>query len=274
MEISFDKMSAIGNDFIMIDGRVIEARLVLPHTKELCDRRFGIGGDGVIAVLSSKIADFRMQIINSDGSEAQMCGNGIRCFAHWLKERGEFTSKELTVETLAGIMRIESVGESRYRVNMGRATTDPAKIPVVGNDNSVKFSFFEDEFRGLSVSMGNPHTIFFVDTITDKQVFEYGPKIELDKVFPDKSNVEFVELESRKNVSMRVWERGCGETLACGTGACAVVVAGVLEGKLDENVTVHLRGGDLEIEWCGDLSKPVFMAGDANRIFRGVINIK
>lgn len=274
MALHFTKMSALGNDFIVIDGFHYNPSDFIPSVALFCNRRFGIGADGVIFVLPSEHADFQMRIFNSDGSEAEMCGNGLRCFAHYLYHHNTCTTPSMTVETLAGTM-IVTKQEELYRVDMGRPHFDADDIPFNGTarqHNAIETSI--GGFSVLAVSMGNPHAIIHTDAITDEQVCTAGPQIEIDSLFPAKTNVEFVKVLSDDEVEMRVWERGCGETLACGTGACAVVVAGITQKLHKTDVTVHLRGGDLQISWSGNESDSVFMTGPASLLFTGETTLK
>ncbi len=274
MRLRFSKMNGLGNDFIAVDARIFPVDQVVIHTKRLCNRQFGIGADGIIFILPGENGSaFTMRIINSDGSEAEMCGNGIRCFAHWLVNNGEFNSEELTVNTPAGMIRITRKS-SAYRVNMGKPILDPAEIPIQhqGNDTvSLPISVSGQELQFTGVSMGNPHAVFFTDDITDEQVLTLGPIIEKDKLFPHRTNVEFIRVISQNEIEMRVWERGCGETMACGTGACAAMVAGVLNDLIGHKVTVHLKGGRLLVEWNGEKDSPVFITGEADTVFTGEI---
>lgn len=275
MLLNFIKMNALGNDFIMVDARKYSVDAIAPKAELLCDRRFGIGADGIIFILPGENGtDFTMRIINSDGSEPEMCGNGIRCFALWLDRNGEFTDDELSVFTLAGVIRI-SRDSDMYRVNMGAPILTPSEIPIsLPSVTSVQIplNINNNELNFTAVSMGNPHAVFFTDKITNEQVLAYGPQIEQHHLFPNKTNVEFVKVLSSTELEMRVWERGCGETFACGTGACAVMVAAVLNGYVSDSVIIHLRGGDLKIEWANEKdSSPVYMTGGADFVFEGSI---
>jgi diaminopimelate epimerase len=275
---AFEKMEGLGNDFIFPDKNdALSIETIISHTKYLCDRRRGIGADGIIFVLPSAIADFRMRIVNSDGSEPEMCGNGIRCFARYIKEKKLSDKRILTVETGAGCIGVEYVDDSFIKVNMGRPILDAPLIPTKkASGRVVDEQILVDAtlFRCTSVSMGNPHAVLYPEVIDDNIVLKYGPKIEKHPFFPNKVNVEFVKVLNDREVYMRVWERGCGETMACGTGACASVVSGILNKKHGNNVTVHLPGGDLSIEWSGNEHDPVFMTGPANFVFNGVIGVK
>lgn len=277
--MKFTKMQGLGNDFVIIDAR----DLTLPEdlaawSRGLCDRHFGIGADGVMLVLPSDQADIRMVILNSDGSEAEMCGNGIRCFAKFVYEEGIVTQNPMTVETLAGIMVPEVVTDATGRVtlvtvDMGEPILARSEIPMLGeSEQAVAETIVVDEtpFTITAVSMGNPHCVTFVDDITKAELEKWGPLMERSSYFPKKINVEFVQPLSRQEVIMRVWERGASITMACGTGACATAVACVLNGLTERQVTIHLDGGDLQIHW-EEASNHVFMTGAAETVFTGEI---
>lgn len=277
--MKFTKMQGLGNDFVIIDAR----DLTLPEdlaawSRGLCDRHFGIGADGVMLVLPSDQADIRMVILNSDGSEAEMCGNGIRCFAKFVYEEGIVTQNPMTVETLAGIMVPEVVTDATGRVtlvtvDMGEPILARSEIPMLGEgEQAVAETIVVDEtpFTITAVSMGNPHCVTFVDDITKAELEKWGPLMERSSYFPKKTNVEFVQPLSRQEVIMRVWERGASITMACGTGACATAVACVLNGLTERQVTIHLDGGDLQIHW-EEASNHVFMTGAAETVFTGEI---
>ncbi len=277
MVVDFIKMEALGNDFIMIDAAEELLEQVVPSVAKMCDRCFGIGGDGVIFILPAQEPDnhYRMRIFNSDGSEAEMCGNGIRCFAKYVIEKKGCSAANITVETMAGVKQIQWE-KSLYRVDMGAPILTSKNIPVDTNlPETVKYpiSIGKEKFSFTAVSMGNPHAVIHVDSITDHLVDYIGPAIEKHPLFPNKTNVEFIKVLSDSEVEMRVWERGCGETLACGTGTCAAVVAGILTQKHGKSVTVHLLGGDLAIEWSGKKEDSVFMTGSANVAFTGSITL-
>ena len=276
-------MHGIGNDYIFFNC----LDNLFPNPKEnaikLSNRNFGIGADGIVLIKPSDSADYRMQMHNADGSEAEMCGNAIRCVGKYLFEKGITDKKEISIETLAGKMILElgvdlsgvSDGKvSTVRVNMGKPELTSSKIPVaVDTEQCISHSFEIDGFSGnmTCVSMGNPHAIFFVDEITDKHVLEIGPKIEVHPVFPNRVNVEFIKIISRTELEMRVWERGSGETLACGTGAAAVCVAASLNNLADKKVKINLLGGALELEWAEDGS--VYKTGPAEFSYEGKVNI-
>ena len=276
MTISFTKMHGIGNDFIVIDCRDNAVSHQLPAVSELsrrlCDRRFGIGADQILLLHNSDKADFRMSIFNADGSEVEMCGNGIRCFAKYIWDRNLSSKKVLDIETPAGIIRPERAGDM-IRVDMGRPELEGRKIPV-NLDGIVKdclLAIDDREFAITCVSMGNPHAVIVVDDLDTFDLKRYGPQIEIHKLFPRKINVEFIQVIDPATIRMRVWERGSGETLACGTGASAVAVAAHMKGIAEKKVTIKLLGGDLSI----DLHENghVYMTGPAEEVFQGTINL-
>ena len=281
--MQFVKMQGIGNDFIIVEclnDNPISGDLAQLAIK-LCDRNFGIGGDGLILVLPSQVADYRMRIINSDGSEAEMCGNGVRCFARYLYNRG-LANGTVAVETLAGVKKVDIVnnadGSVAFKVDMGAPRLDAAEIPIAGYEGPVVSQPLKVggvPFTITCVSMGNPHCIIFLgdeDIPLDAMPVEsIGPGIETHPSFPKKTNVEFIKVLNENEINFRVWERGAGITMACGTGACASVVAGVLNGILARKATVHLPGGDLLIEWPEGGS--VFMTGPAEEVFTGTVRI-
>lgn len=274
--MKFVKMEGLANDFIIthhVSEENIDAiRKIAPM---LCDRRRGIGGDGVILVLPSKTADYRMRILNADGSEPEMCGNGIRCFALYVQKTGLWKKPGLSVETIAGVIKTEISGD-RIKVTMGAPILDAPLIPVAkqsGRAVMEQLNVDGKNFQVTAVSMGNPHAVVYVDELTDEMVLGYGKKLESHPFFPKRTNVEFVNVLSDKEISVRVFERGCGETMACGTGACASVVSGVINKKHGGSVTVHLPGGDLFIEWDGELSHSVYMTGPAKWVFEGNVEL-
>lgn len=274
MDIEFIKMHGAGNDYVYID--LIKNNYTIDYgelSKKISDRHFGIGSDGLVLIMS-KNDYFQMRMFNADGSEAQMCGNAIRCVAKYLYDHGYTKRDNIKINTLAGIkeLRIESKDKEgkvdSVRVNMGKPILNGIDIPVNYEGEPV-IDLEVLGYRGTAVSMGNPHIVIFVDEITDKHVLVDGPKIEKHPLFPEKTNVEFVKVLDRANIQMRVWERGTGETLACGTGACASAVASILNGLTSNKLKVHLRGGTLKIEWEGRGS-PVFMTGPAEEVFQGI----
>ena len=274
----FTKMQGLGNDYVYMDAIYQNIENRSEFAKYVSDRHFGIGSDGLILICKSDVADFKMQMFNQDGSEAEMCGNGIRCVGKFVYDKG-FTQKEnITIETLAGIKELTLFPEKgkikKVKVNMGIPILAPKKIPVNSNLNPVKnlkLYAEEKEFLFTCVSMGNPHAITFLnEKVNEFNISKYGKILETDKVFPNKSNIEFINIIDKENIKMRVWERGAGETLACGTGACASVVAGVLNNYINRKVNVHLLGGILEIEW-NENDNNVYMIGPATTVFEGAI---
>ncbi|MCL5104365.1 MAG: diaminopimelate epimerase [Armatimonadetes bacterium] len=274
----FVKMHGAGNDFVVIDGakeNIAEEQLAAV-ARGACDRRLGIGGDGIILVLPSRVANFRMRMFNPDGSEAEMCGNGIRCFAKYLFDRKMHQDVVMTVETLGGVktLKLNAAGGKiqTVRVDMGEPKLLRSEIPMRGDNTKVVAEPLKVAGKKLEitcVSMGNPHCVTFVPHVSDYPVEKIGPDVENHPSFPQRTNVEFVELINQQEIRMRVWERGAGETLACGTGACAAAVASMLNDKVSRKVTVHLPGGDLFIEWLGD--NKVFMTGPAEEVFEGKV---
>ncbi|MFA4967185.1 MAG: diaminopimelate epimerase [Candidatus Margulisiibacteriota bacterium] len=263
MELNFTKMEGIGNNFVLVDSRTekLDGINLIELSKRICDRNFGVGADGLIIVWPSTKANYRMQIFNPDGSEPEMCGNGIRCFAKYVFEKDQLKTDVISVETKAGIMVPAMVEEngvvSAVEVDMG-IPKDEGKVSLMGFD-----------FRKISI--GNPHAVSFSDDLSNLDLAEIGPMIELDSHFPNRTNVEFVDIINDHEIRVMVWERGAGATLACGTGACASVAAAVLGGKTGKKVLVHLPGGELEIEWQDD--GHILMRGPAENVFKGAISI-
>lgn len=276
--IRFTKMHGAGNDFVVIDcrdGDPVEdweafARYAL-------DRRFGIGGDQLLLVQPSRRADLFMGIHNPDGSRAEMCANGVRAFYRYVRERGILDREEIEVETLAGVVRPRQIAPEAIEVRMTPPVLDPEKIPTTlrGDIPLVEISVQVDgkELRVTPVSMGNPHCVVFVDDPERVAVSELGPALETHPAFPERTNVEFVGVRSRRELSQRTWERGTGETLACGSGACAAAVAAVLAGRSEREVQIRLRGGELGVRWP-DADGPVWLRGPATRVFEGEIEIR
>ncbi len=279
MDINFIKMHGAGNDYVYID--LLKNRYDANFNdlaSKIADRHFGVGGDGLVLIMPSERADFRMRMFNLDGSEAEMCGNAIRCVAKYILDRQYKEGDSVAIETLAGIKTLEVVKRDRdgkaeiLKVNMGKPILKGRDIPVNSDDEPV-LNLEVLGYRGTAVSMGNPHIVFFVDEITDKMVLEDGPKIEVHELFPNKVNVEFAEVLDKNNIKMRVWERGSGETLACGTGACATGVAAVLNSLTDRKVNIHALGGTLTVEW-DEKSGDVYLSGPAEEVFHGVYYYK
>lgn len=277
--MKFSKWHGIGNDFIMIADPDDALTLSPDFVRDVCDRRFGVGGDGVIRVAPGRgdTALF-MDYINSDGSIGEMCGNGIRCLALFAREVGLTDSDEIMVGTRAGNKLLQVLGGDQVRVDMGAPVFAPERIPVslTGEDAlHTKLDVDGEIHEAACLSMGNPHAVLFVAEPNDAPVTTLGPKIEVLDVFPNKANVEFAVVEGPDRVRMRVWERGSGETLACGTGACAVAVAARLLRDTDETVTVALPGGELEVAWSGSIgsSDPVYLTGPATKSFDGELSV-
>ncbi len=280
--IPFNKYHGLGNDFIIVDTRMYPIhRDMSLLAQSMCDRHRGIGADGLILVFKSDKADYRWKIFNPDGSEAEMCGNGIRCLGKYIADREKKPDgTRITVETLAGIKTIDIIrnkfNKASIKVDMGKPILDAAQIPTaIQTDKVIDYPFAvgEEQFGLTAVSMGNPHAVIFVKDVAQVPLDKFGPVIERDTaVFPKKTNVEFVQVVDEKHLKMRVWERGAGETQACGTGACATAVAGYLNKYSDNDVTVSLPGGDLQIYWDQDLGT-IFMTGEAEFVFQGNISI-
>ena len=273
----FTKMHGAGNDYIYINGFEEQVTDPVQMARELSDRHFGIGSDGLILILPSSRADVRMRMFNADGSEAEMCGNGVRCVAKYAFDHGLVDRLQIQVETGNGVLPLELFqGDSgrieRVRVNMGAPRLAPADVPMVGVTGpkvvAIPLSLGNDHYEITCVSMGNPHCVIFVDNVEQFPVAQVGSQIETHAWFPQRVNVEFVQHLSTTEVIQRTWERGAGETLACGTGAAAVTVAGVLTGRNERRILNHLRGGDLELEWLEE--GPVMMTGPAAEVFTGV----
>lgn len=274
--LHFVKMHGLGNDFVLLNALDKKPGSDYPSlARRICHRRFGVGADGLIVVLPSDQADLRMRIFNPDGSEPEMCGNGIRCFARYTYEAGMVSLTEFAVETLAGIIkpRLILAGDkvTGVRVDMGEPRLQRGQIPMLGEGSPVlnePITLDGIIWEGTCVSMGNPHCVFFVNDVAAAPVTTVGPLVEQNPLFPQRVNVEFIEVLNSKALKMRVWERGAGETMACGTGACAAAVAGVLTGRSKRRVTVHLTAGDLQIEWSS-ADNHVYMTGPAEEVFQG-----
>jgi diaminopimelate epimerase len=271
-EILFTKMHGCGNDFIFLDCLNGDIDNLGKLAEKLCDRRFGIGADQLLTVHPSKKADFKMEIYNADGGQVEMCGNGIRCFAKYVYDHGLTQKKELAVETLGGIIRPRLIGD-QVEVDMGEPVLEGRKIPVNADGKIVNRALEVDgtNYRVSCVSMGNPHCVLYLDAIDELDLEKIGPRFEHHSFFPKRVNTEFVKVLRPREVRVRVWERGAGETWACGTGACAVGVAGALTGRSEKKITVHLRGGDLLVEWRDD--NHVYMTGGAEEVFHGTVTV-
>lgn len=271
--MNFWKMHGLGNDYIVIDNRTI--RMNSAETaglaRKLCERRYSVGADGLLLVETSTLADVKMRIFNVDGSEAEMCGNGIRCFAKYCFENNIVNKKEMTVETLAGTKKIWLTVKrnkvNTVKVDMGSPKLERSKIPMIGTGKCINqdLQVNNEQYQATCLSVGNPHCVIFVDGLNDFPVQTIGSEIENHPLFPKRINVEFAQVMNKNEIRVRVWERGCGETLACGTGACATVVAGNLLGKTGNKVRVHLLGGDLEVEYTEHL----FLSGQVESVYEG-----
>lgn len=280
--MKFTKMHGIGNDYIYVN--CLEETVEHPQklAKFVSDRHFGIGSDGLILIKPSDTADFEMAMYNADGSRGEMCGNAIRCVAKYVYDHGMTDKTDISIETLAGIKHIRITAEHNKavlaRVNMGKPELVPEKIPVFIKEGmpsqivNYPITAGTKEYRMTCVSMGNPHCVIFTDDVDGLELEKTGPLFEHHAYFPNRMNTEFVKVIDKKTLQMRVWERGSGETLACGTGACAVTAAAVLNGFTERAVTVRLRGGELQIEWDEDTGD-VYMTGPAESVFEGEIQV-
>ena len=274
--IKFTKMQGLGNDYVYIDAihqNINQESSSLAQF--VSNRNFGVGSDGLILICKSEVADFKMRMFNSDGSEAEMCGNGIRCVGKFVYDKGLTDKIEVSIETLAGIkvlqLNVKDGKVETARVDMGEPILEPDKIPVISTENPVTnltATAENKDFTFTCVSMGNPHAITIVEDVQNFDVNKYGKVLEIDKQFPKRINVEFAQIVDEENIKMRVWERGAGETLACGTGACATAVACYLNGYTKRNVTIELLGGKLFIEWSKE-NNHVYMTGPAVTVFEG-----
>jgi diaminopimelate epimerase len=277
MKLDFTKMQGIGNDFVIVDcltQSAPSAETLEGAASRLCDRKFGIGSDGLILVLPGSDTDFTMRMFNPDGSESEMCGNGIRCFARFVHDKGYTDKSQITVSTLAGVMVLELTDSGKVKVDMGKPRLDRADLPMLGEPGPVLGQPVEVDGVTVAltgVSMGNPHVVFFVDDATNELINRLGPPLEKHPLFPRRTNVHAVQVLNDHEIKMLTWERGAGRTLACGTGACACAVASVLNGKTGRRVLCHLPGGDLFIEW--EENGPVYMTGPAETVFIGAIKI-
>jgi len=276
--LRFTKMHGAGNDYVVLDGIRQQLPPIPPLAAQLCDRHFGIGADQLLVARPSRTADFRMEIYNADGSQVEMCGNGLRAFYKFLRDRGHTHDDSISVETLGGVVRPGWAGPDRVRVDMGPPILAPAKIPTTlgtgdGPVLDVPLEIDGETLRVSSVSMGNPHAVVFVEDPDSVPVERWGPLVENHSAFPNRTNVEFVTPLGRDRIRQRTWERGVGETLACGSGACAVAVVAMLRGVVDDEVRIELRGGELEISWKGG-GAPVIMTGPAAEVFTGEFPIR
>lgn len=279
MRIEFTKMQGCGNDYIYIN--CLEREIDSPEklSVALSDRHFGIGGDGIVLICKSDIADAKMRMFNIDGSEGKMCGNAIRCVAKYLSDNGLVNRKEMKIETLSGIKNLQMVTQNNFvsyvKVDMGKAELNPFKIPVALQGKSiinVPLNIHGHTYHITCVSMGNPHAVVFCDDVEGLKLTEIGPCFEHNEVFPEGVNTEFVKIISKNTIKVRVWERGSGETLACGTGACAATVAAILNGECNkgEDIRVILSGGELTVNYSDET---VLLSGECAKVFEGIIEI-
>lgn len=276
MELSFTKMHGLGNDFVVIDAIHQAVNLSTEQIKFIADRRFGIGCDQVLLVESANQneADFRYRIFNADGGEVEQCGNGVRCFAIFVREKGLTDKRQIRVITKSGIVIPEVLENGEVRVDMGIPVLQPDQIPFTAEQQASLYTLTVsgNDLQIGAVSMGNPHAVLQVDDTSNAPMMQLGPLIEAHERFPQRVNAGFMQVIDPQHIRLRVFERGSGETLACGTGACAAVVSGHLQGLLNESVTVSLPGGDLKIEWAGE-GKNVWMTGPATTVFEGRIRL-
>lgn len=277
--MKFTKMHGLGNDYVYMDC----TKSGVPDNVEtlaqfVSNRHFGVGSDGLILICASDICDFKMKMYNMDGSEAQMCGNGIRCVGKFVYDKGLTNKTNITVETLAGVkvlnLNVKNGKVETVKVDMGEPILEAKKIPVISDEKeqvkNLKIVALDKDFNFTCVSMGNPHAITIVENVDSFDVEKYGSVLEIDKHFPEKANIEFIQIINRNTIKMRVWERGAGETMACGTGACATAVACNLNGLVEDEVTVKLLGGDLNIRWNKE-DNHIYMTGPATTVFEGEI---
>lgn len=280
--MKFTKMHGCGNDYVYVN--CFEEKIEDEEKAAIfvSDRHFGIGGDGMILIKPSKIADFEMCMYNADGSRGAMCGNGVRCVAKYVYDHKMTDKKSISIESMGAIKYIDVETENdkviSAKVDMGAPVLSAKEVPVTSENDKVigeEITVLDRKFNMTCVSMGNPHAVMFIDeSPKDFPLEKYGSLFENNQIFPDRTNAEFAKVLDRKNIEMRVWERGSAETLACGTGSCATVVAAILNGYVDNDVTVHLLGGDLNISWSGNENDSVFMTGPATTVFSGEIDIK
>ncbi len=277
MRLQFTKMQGLGNDFIVLDGITQKLNISAQQARRLADRKHGVGCDQILMVEAPRQPgfDFGFRIFNADGGEVEQCGNGARCFAIFVRDRGLTDKNEIRVQTRGSCMTLCVQPDNTVMVDMGVPVFEPASIPFIAGKQK---DFYQIELNGDTVnvtvlSLGNPHAVQIVDDIDAAPLSEQGPKIESHQRFPNRVNAGFVQIVDRHRARVRVYERGVGETLACGSGACAAVIAGKTSGLLDDQVEVSLRGGDLSVRWAGP-GQPVFMTGAANKVFEGEIDLE
>lgn len=278
--IKFTKMHGLGNDFVCIYCAASNFKIknISSLAKFICDRHFGIGGDGLILICESDVADFKMIIFNNDGTEAEMCGNGIRCVGKFVYDKGLTFNQEISIETKAGIkvlqLHVENEKVRSVTVDMDEPILEAKRIPVILDDKErkkLKLKAIDREFIADCVSMGNPHSVIQIEDLDTFPIEKYGTILENDEHFPNKSNIEFIKVLDRKHVKMRVWERGVGETLACGTGACAVATSCIFNNLTENNIMVELQGGNLQVMW-NNIDNHVYMTGPAEIIYEGELD--
>lgn len=277
MELQFTKMHGLGNDFVVLDFTEQVISLSRAQAAHIADRHFGVGCDQILIVERSEKpdVDFRYRILNADGSEVGQCGNGARCFVRYVHEKGLSDKNPITVETLTGQMTLsEDLNTNLVTVDMGAPRFEPADIPLNVDQRSTLYNLEHqgEQLEFSALSMGNPHAVLLVDDVGTAPVSELGAALEPHNIFPERANIGFMQINSRSDINLRVFERGSGETIACGSGTCAAVVAGIQLGKLDNKVVAHLTGGDLTIEWAGE-GKSVMMTGPAETSFEGTLTL-
>lgn len=272
--MNFIKMHGLGNDFLVLENLNGENKNWHEIARKVCDRHFGVGADGILLVEKSEVSDIRMRVINSDGSEAEMCGNGVRCFSKYVYEKGIVKKDTMTIETLAGtmtaILRIEDSKVKGIKINMGSPVFEKSSIPFKGEENNLNYTIDSGtkSYKAATILLGVPHTVVYVNEIDNNEIVTEGRKIELMDMFPAKTNVNFIHVIDKKTIEIRTWERGAGLTLACGTGTCASVVASSLNGLTENKVTAKLFGGEMHIEYDGET---VFMEGPAEFVCEGIL---
>ncbi len=277
MELTFTKMHGLGNDFVVLDFTQEPKTLSKAQAAHLADRKFGVGCDQILIVEKalSKSADFRYRILNADGSEVSQCGNGARCFVRYVHDKGLSDKNPLIVETAEGILELKAINNSELvEVNMGIPRFEPNQVPLKVETRRTLYhaQIGDDHYEFAAINMGNPHAVLTVENIETAQVLELGQILESHALFPARANIGFMQINNPSRIALRVFERGVGETLACGSGACAAVVAGIQQGLLQSNVTVEMTGGELEISWAGE-GKAVHMTGPAKSVYRGQITL-
>ncbi len=276
MPLNFTKMHGLGNDFVVFDAITQSITLTPEQVRQIADRHFGVGCDQLLLVEKAQQAgvDFRYRIFNADGGEVQQCGNGARCFARFVRDKGLSDKDTIVVETASGVITLNIEADGQIRVDMGVPNFDPAALPFAAVKRRDRYELLvgDETLNVGAVSMGNPHLVWPVNSVDNAPVERLGPLLESHSMFPERVNAGFMQLVDRNHIRVRVYERGSGETLACGTGACAAVAVGRSWGLLDEEVTVSLRGGDLTIRWAGE-GEPLWMIGPAETVFEGTIEL-